>query len=102
MREIAIGDEILENGGVKVNGVVLRSGGFRRRRSGREGDGDGGGGGGGEARDDAGDEVEVIREREEAEVAEVAGFASQGDDVGESDPDCKNTEQKHPHQNVPQ
>lgn len=42
----------------------------------------------------------IFRQVEEAEIAEVTRFASDGNDVGESEKDDKNSKEKHSHQNV--
>lgn len=69
-----------------------------RRRGESDGIVDDGGGGGNLS--DAGYDVEILRQGEEAEFAEVAGFASEGDKVSESKADDDKTEEEYSYKNV--
>lgn len=65
-------------------------------------DDNGGGDGGGGGASGGGDNAEGIRDGEEAEASDVAGFAADGDDVGESEADEEEAENHGFDENVAQ
>lgn len=65
-------------------------------------DDNGGGDGGGGGASGGGDNAEGIRDGEEAEASNVAGFAADGDDVGESEADDEEAENHGFDENVAQ
>lgn len=48
------------------------------------------------------DEGEILRQGEEAEVAEIAGFSGDSDDISKSDDYNEDTEKKNTRQNIPE